>query len=90
MTRAAFISGIMGRKSIPLPSVATQIPAGAQPESRGKRLPRWLDHARLVEEGYLLPSAEFLWMPVAWETLGLVMERSVVGRGCVALRLHIL
>ncbi len=54
-TLAALISGMVGSKSTPLPSVATTIPDGAKPESRVKRLTRWLDHARIAEEGYFLP-----------------------------------
>jgi hypothetical protein len=61
-TRAVFISGIVGSKSPQLPSVATKIPDGAKPESRGKRLTRWLDNARIVEEVDFLPYAEFLLM----------------------------
>ena len=57
-TLAALISGIVGRKSTQLPSVATQIPDGTTPESRVKRLTRWLDNARLLEEGSLVPSVE--------------------------------
>ena len=54
-TLAALISGIVGSKSPQLPRVATTIPDGAKPESRVKRLTRWLDNARIVEEGYFLP-----------------------------------
>jgi hypothetical protein len=46
---AALISGIVGRQSPPLPRIAPQSPDGARPESRVKRLPRWLDNARRVE-----------------------------------------
>jgi hypothetical protein len=49
-TLAALISGIVGSKSPQLPSVATKIPDGTKPESRGKRLPRWLDNERILEE----------------------------------------
>jgi len=89
-TLAAFISGIVGSKSTQLPSVATKIPAGAKPESRVKRLTRWLDNARILEEVYFLPYAEFLLMHLALETLVLVMDGRVVGRGCVALMLHVI
>jgi len=54
-TLAALISGIVGSKSTQLPSLATKIPDGAQPESRVKRLTRWLDNERILEEVYLLP-----------------------------------
>ena len=54
-TLAALISGIVGRKSTPLPSVATHIPEATKPESRVKRLTRWLDNARIVAEVYFVP-----------------------------------
>src|SRR5712692_9057093 len=59
-TLAALISGIVGSKSTPLPSGATTIPDGAKPESRVKRLTRWLDNARILEEMSFLPYAERL------------------------------
>jgi len=89
-TLAALISGIVGSKNTQLPSVATKIPDGAKPESRVKRLTRWLDNARILEEVYFLPYAEILLMHLALETLVLVMDGSVVGRGCVALMLHVI
>jgi hypothetical protein len=87
-TLAALISGIVGSKSTQLPSVATKIPDGAKPESRVKRFTRWLDNERIVEEVYFLPYAEILLTHLAVETLVLVMDGSVVGRGCVALMIH--
>jgi hypothetical protein len=89
-TLAALISGIVGSQSTQLPSVATKIPDGTKPESRIKRLTRWLDHERILEEVYFLPDAERLLMHLALETLVLVMDGSGVGRGCVALMLHVL
>jgi hypothetical protein len=59
-TLAALISGIVGSQSTQLPSVATKIPDGAKPESRVKRLTRWLDNERVLEEVYFLPYAERL------------------------------
>ena len=59
-TLAAFISGIVGSKSTQLPSVATKIPDGTQPESRVKRLTRWLDNESILEEMYFLPYVESL------------------------------
>ena len=51
-TLAALISGIVGGKSTQLPHIATKVPDGSKPESRVKRLTRWLDNERLVEEMY--------------------------------------
>ena len=51
-TLAALISGIVGGKSTQLPHIATKVPDGSKPESRVKRLTRWLDNERIVEEMY--------------------------------------
>ena len=59
-TLAALISGIVGSKSTQLPSVATKIPDDAKPESRVKRLTRWLDNERILEEVYFLPYVDLL------------------------------
>src|SRR3989441_8887628 len=89
-TLAALISGIVGGKSTQLPHIATKVSDGSKPESRVKRFARWLDNARILEEMYFLPYAELLLTPLALETLVLVMDGSVVGRGCVALMIHVL
>jgi hypothetical protein len=88
-TLAALISGIVGSKSTPLPSVATKIPDGTKPESRVKRLSRGLDNARLLEAGYFVPYVDILLTQWALETLVVVMDGRVVGRGCLALMLHV-
>ena len=49
-TLAAFISGIVASKSTQLPPIATKVPDGTTPESRVKRLTRWLDNERILEE----------------------------------------
>ena len=89
-TLAALISGIVGGKSTQLPHIATKVPDRQKPESRVKRFARWLDNARILEEMYFLPYAEILLAHVAFETLVLVMDGSVVGRGCVALMIHVI
>jgi hypothetical protein len=86
---AALISGIVGSKSTQLPSVATKIPDGTKPESRVKRLTRWLDNERILEEMYFLPYVDLLLTQLARETLVVVMDGSGVGRGCLALMLHV-
>ena len=89
-TLAALISGIVGGKSTQLPHIATKVPDGTKPESRVKRFARWLDNERILEEMYFLPYAEILLAHLALETLVLVMDGSVVGRGCVALMIHVI
>src|ERR1700675_2419342 len=88
-TLAALMSGIVGGKSTQLPHIATKVPDGTKPESRVKRFTRWLDNAHILEEVYFLPYAEVLLRHVALQTVVLVMDGSVVGRGCLALMLHV-
>src|SRR2546430_15751170 len=88
-TLAALISGIVGSKSTQLPTIATKVPDGIKPESRVKRFARWLDNANILEEGYFLPYADLLLSHLALQTLVLVMDGSVVGRGCNALMIHV-
>ena len=64
-TLAAFISGIVGSKSSQLPSIATKAPERGKPDSRVKRLARWLDNDAMLEEVSCLPYAEMLLHPLA-------------------------
>jgi len=89
-TLAALISGIVGSKSCQLPSIATQIPDGAKPESRIKRFTRWLKNDGIEEEVYFLPYADILLSCLALEAVVLVMDGSGVGDGCSALLIHVI
>src|SRR5206468_5126054 len=66
-----------------------KIPDGTKPESRVKRLTRWLDNEHILEEVYFVPYVELLLTQLALETLVVIMDGSVVGRGCLALMLHV-
>jgi hypothetical protein len=83
-TLAALISGIVASKSTQLPKIAAKVPDGTTPESRVKRFARWVDNAHITAEGYFVPYAEMLLAHRALQTLVLVIDGSVVGRGCVA------
>jgi hypothetical protein len=84
-TLAALISGMVASKNTQLPTIASQVPDGTKPESRVKRCARGVDNARVSEAVSFVPSAEVLLERVALETLVVVIDGSVVGRGCVAL-----
>src|SRR5499433_2561040 len=88
-TLAALISGIVGSKSTQLPHIAAKVPNGTKPESRVKRFARWVDNDHILEEVYFLPYAGILLQAFALQTLVLVMDGSVAGRGCNALMLHV-
>jgi hypothetical protein len=88
-TLAALISGIVGSKRTQLPHIATKVPNGTQAESRVKRFARWVRNDRITEEVYFVPYAQVLLAHLALQTLVLIMDGSVVGRGCVALMMHV-
>src|SRR5207244_2766061 len=88
-TLAALISGIVGSQSTQLPHIAAQVPNGTKPESRVKRFARWFDNDHILEEMYFLPYADILLRHFALQTLVLVMDGSVAGRGCMALMIHV-
>src|SRR5918911_636727 len=88
-TLAALISGIVASKSTQLPKIAAKVPDGAKPESRVKRFARWVDNAHITTERYFVPYAEVLLAHLAVQTLVLVIDGSVVGRGCIALMIHV-
>ena len=88
-TLAALISGIVGSKSTQLPHIATKVPDGTQTESRVKRFARWVRNDTITAEAYFVPYAQVLLAQLALQTLVLVIDGSVVGRGCVALMVHV-
>src|SRR5207248_265257 len=88
-TLAAFISGIVASKSTQLPQVASNVPDGTKPESRVKRFARWVDNDTITAEVYFVPYAQVLLAQLALQTLVLIIDGSVVGRGCVALMMHV-
>ena len=88
-TLAALISGIVASKRMQLPHSAAKVPDGTKPESRVTHLSRWVDKDNSVEEAYFLPYADRLLTHGALQTLVLVMDGSVVGRGGIALMSHV-
>ena len=88
-TLAALLSGIVGSTSTQLPHIAAKVPNGTKPESRVKRLARWVDNAHSLEEVDVLPYADVLLRHLALQTVVRVMDGSGVGRGCPALMIHV-
>jgi hypothetical protein len=84
-TLAGFICAIVASGSTQLPQVAKKICDGASPSSREKRLSRWINNAAEHFETCFLPVAEALLKSLAQNPLVLVVDGTVVGRGCVAL-----
>ncbi len=84
------VSGIVGSKSCQLPEIAKKVPDGRKHESRSKRFARFLQNKNVTPETFFLPYAHVLVQSLPPGPLVLVMDGSVVGRGCMALMLSVL
>jgi hypothetical protein len=89
-TLVAMICGLVGGQSAHLSTMADHAPSeGADQESVMARFRRWLKHDAHTVDGWFLPVAEALLATLAQQPLVLVLDGSVVGRGCVALMLSV-
>lgn len=88
---ADMISGIVGSESSNLPRIAGEAAdKRAKPESRAKRISRWINNERITADIYFLPFAEALLRHLALQTLVLVIDGSTMGRGCVCLMVSVI
>jgi hypothetical protein len=89
-TLVAMICGLTGGKHAHLPTIADHAPSGgARQESLIKRFRRFLQHDSHTLDGWFLPVAQELLITLAHKPIELVMDGSVVGRGCLALMLSV-
>ena len=89
-TLIAMICGLVGGQRAHLSTIADHAPSdGADQESVMARFRRWLKHDAHTVDGWFLPVAEALLANLAQQPLVLVLDGSVVGRGCVALMLSL-
>ncbi len=88
-TLVAFICGIIGSRHTRLPAIAGEIPSACQEHSQIQKLKRWLINEHVDAETYFLPFLRLVLASLAHQTLVLVIDGSVVGRGCVTLMLSV-
>ncbi|CAA9385643.1 MAG: transposase, IS4 family protein [uncultured Chloroflexia bacterium] len=89
-TLVALICGLAGSQRAHLSSIADHAPShGADQESVITRFRRWLKNEKTTITGWFLPVAEALLANLAQQPLVLVIDGSVVGRGCLALMLSV-
>lgn len=89
-TLVAMICGLTGGKHAHLPTMADHAPSnGATQQSLIKRFTRFLKNDRHTVDGWFLPVAQELLKTLAAQPIHLVMDGSVVGRGCLALMLSV-
>jgi hypothetical protein len=89
-TLVALICGLTGGKHAHLPTIADHAPSnGATQESLIKRFRRFLQCDTHTIDGWFLPVAQELLNSLAHTPIHLVMDGSVVGRGCLALMVSV-
>lgn len=89
-TLVALICGLVGAKQAQLPIIAQHAPCSRiRQQSLTKRFGRWLQNKHNTLESWFLPVAKELLAGLAHQPIHLVMDGSVVGRGCLALMLSV-
>jgi hypothetical protein len=89
-TLVALICGLAGGKHAHLSTIADHAPSnGAKQESVIERFRRFLKHDAQTIDGWFLPVAKQLLSTLAEQPIQVVMDGSVVGRGCIALMLSV-
>ena len=89
-TLAMLIAGIIASQKCHLPAVAKKVPIGGKPQSRVRRLERFLSNERIDPTTYYLPSVKQLLRSLPSGPLVLVIDGSEAGRDCVLLSLNVL
>jgi hypothetical protein len=89
-TLAALICGLAGGQRAQLSTIADHAPSnGAKQESLIERFRRFLKHDAHTVQNWFLPVAQEVLLTLAQQPIQLVMDGSVVGRGCIALMLSV-
>jgi len=83
------VCGILGSRRTQLPAIANHVPASGCTESQVMRFRRWLKNESIQAEVYFLPFVEQVINSLCHQTLTLVIDGSLVGRGCVCLMVSV-
>lgn len=90
-TLVFLVSGIIASQSCQLPKIASHTPGEVHPDSRTKRLSRWVQNAAITFDLYFLPFVQpLLERLAAVRPLVLVMDGSAVARECVTLMVSVI
>ena len=88
-TLTNFVYGILKSRRVTLSEVASEIPNAGKEESKVKQLKHWISNERIEYEVYFLPFIQALLQSLSNHSLILVIDGSVVGRGCVTLMVSV-
>lgn len=88
-TLAMLVSGILGSHKCHLPAIARKVPTDAKPQSRVRRLERFLANGAITSAVYYQPYAQALLSSLPQGPLLLVIDGSEAGRQCVLLSINV-
>ena len=88
-TLALLISGIIGSHKCHLPAIARKVPTDSKPQSRIRRMERWLANPKIESTLYYLPYVRTLLASLPAGPLVLVIDGSEAGRDCVLLSINV-
>src|SRR5258708_34380215 len=88
-TLALLMAGLLGSQKCHLPAIAKKVPTGAKPQSRIRRLERFLANDAIDTKTYYLPYAQLLLESLPFGPLVLVIDGSEAGRDCVLLSINV-
>lgn len=88
-TLTMLITGVIGSKKCHLPAVASKVPSDAKPQSRIRRIERFLANDTIDSKTYYLPYVERVLSNLPAGPLVLIIDGSEVGRDCVMLSINV-
>lgn len=88
-TLAMLISGIIGSQKCHLPAIARKVPSDSKPQSRIRRMERFLANDAIDSRTYYLPYVQALLHSLPEGPLVLVIDGSEIGRQCVLLSINV-
>lgn len=88
-TLAMLVSGILGSQKCHLTAIARKVPTTSKPQSRVRRLERFLANDAITHAGYYQPYVQALLTSLPDGPLVVVIDGSEIGRECVLLSLNV-
>ncbi len=88
-TLAMLIAGIIGSQKCHLPAVARKVPTKSKPQSRVRRMERFLGNEAIDTKTYYLPYVQALLNSLPEGPLVLVIDGSEAGRKCILLSINV-
>src|SRR5580693_6650657 len=88
-TLAFMIAGLIGAQKCHLPAIARKAPVGGKPQSRVRRMERWIANEVIDAKTYYLPYVLLVLHSLPPGPLVVIIDGSKAGRDCVLLSINV-